>query len=65
MFELERIDQDSYLSISGYATQTLRLGVDQGQVPVALPLIDYRKRIDDPLLGGKIELEATAVIPDR
>lgn len=61
MFELERINEDSYLAISGFATQTLRLGADQGQVPVALPLIDYRKRIDDPLLGGKIELMANTL----
>lgn len=61
MVELERIDRDSYLSIAGWATQTLRLGTPQGQVPLALPAIDYRKRFDDPLLGGKIELQANSL----
>ncbi len=55
-------DEDSYLSIAGYATQTLRLGVPQGQVPVALPLLDYRRRIDTPFLaGGKLELQANSL----
>src|SRR5690606_13273005 len=41
-----------------WATQTLRLGEEQGQVPVALPVIDYRHRFADPLgLGGKLELQ--------
>jgi LPS-assembly protein len=61
MFELERIDSDSYLAVSGFATQTLRLGVPQGQVPVALPLIDYRRRIDAPIVGGKVELTANTL----
>jgi LPS-assembly protein len=53
--DVERIDPDSYLSISGWNTQTLRTGVDQGQQPIALPLIDYRRRFADPVLGGVIE----------
>ena len=61
MFELERIDLDSYLAVSGFATQTLRLGAPQGQVPVALPLIDFRKRLDAPIVGGKVELFANTL----
>jgi len=57
MIDVERIDGNSYLSISGWATQTLRVGEDQGQVPIAVPLIDYRRRIDEPLLGGKLDLQ--------
>lgn len=61
-FDLERIDDNSYLSIAGWATQTLRLGVPQGQVPVALPVIDYRRRFADPLgLGGKLELQLNSL----
>ncbi|GMM92789.1 LPS-assembly protein LptD [Qipengyuania sp. MTN3-11] len=59
--EAERIDANSYLSIAGWATQTLRLGDDQGQVPVALPAIDYRYRLNDPILGGKVELQANSL----
>lgn len=58
---LERIDRDSYLSIAGWSTQTLRLDAEQGQVPLALPAIDYRRRIDDPVLGGKVELQVNSL----
>lgn len=59
--ELERIDQDSYFSFAGYATQTMQAGRDQGLIPVALPVIDYRRRFDDPVLGGKFELQANTL----
>ena len=65
MVEVERIDPDSYLSIAGWATQTLRVGDPQGQVPIALPVIDYRRRMNDPLLGGKIELQANSMAITR
>ncbi len=52
-----RIDQNSYLSISGWATQALLVQQDQGQVPIALPLVDYRRRIEDPVAGGKVEMQ--------
>lgn len=61
MIEVERIGKESYLSIAGWTTQTMRIGADQGQVPVALPIIDYRHRIDDPLLGGRLELQANSL----
>jgi LPS-assembly protein len=57
----ERIDDDSYLSIEGWATQTMRVGDDQGQVPLALPAIDYRRRLADPILGGRIELQVNSL----
>lgn len=63
--EVERIDPNSYLSIAGWATQTLRSGVDQGQIPVALPLIDYRRRFADPLLGGAIETQFNTLAISR
>ena len=59
--DLERIDNDSYLSVAGWATQTLRLNDRQGQVPLALPAIDYRRRLEDPLLGGRVELQANSL----
>ncbi|EIZ78765.1 organic solvent tolerance protein [Novosphingobium sp. Rr 2-17] len=57
MVEIERIDQDSYFSLAGYATQTMRSGTSQGSIPVAVPVMDYRHRFDDPWLGGKFQLQ--------
>lgn len=57
----ERIDRDSYLSIAGWAVQTLRLGDAQGQQPIAIPAIDYRRRIADPWLGGVIALQGNTL----
>ena len=48
----ERIDSDSYLSIAGWYVQDLRPGYREGNQPVALPAIDYRRRFADPWLGG-------------
>ncbi len=59
--QLERIGQQSYFSIAGWATQTLRIGDPQNQQPIALPAIDYRRRIADPLFGGRIELQANSL----
>ncbi|MBO9499401.1 MAG: LPS-assembly protein LptD [Novosphingobium sp.] len=64
-FNLERIDDDSYFTIQGWATQTLRVGDPQGQVPVALPMIDYRRRMADPVLGGTIQLQLNSLAITR
>lgn len=58
---LERINERSYLSVAGWATQTLRIVADQGQIPVALPAIDYRHLLNDPVLGGRIQLQANTL----
>jgi LPS-assembly protein len=65
MIEVERIGANSYFSLAGWATQTLRIGDDQGQMPVALPIIDYRHRLTDPLFGGRIELQANSLAIQR
>ncbi|MBL0767254.1 LPS-assembly protein LptD [Sphingopyxis sp. DHUNG17] len=64
-FELERIGGQSYLSIAGWATQTLRVNDEQGQQPIALPIIDYRQRLADPLLGGQIEFQLNTLAIGR
>lgn len=61
LVNVERIDDDSYFSFAGYATQTLQAGRDQGMIPVALPVISYRRRFADPLLGGKIETQVNTL----
>ena len=58
---LERITERSYLSIAGWATQTLRLNADQGQIPLALPAIDYRQKIGDTVLGGNLMVQANSI----
>ena len=65
MAELERIDANSYFSMSGWATQTLRVNDVQGQVPFAIPVIDYRRRFNDPWLGGRIQLQVNSLAVTR
>jgi LPS-assembly protein len=65
MVEVERIDDNSYLSIAGWATQVLLTDQDQGLVPIALPVMDYRRRLADPLLGGRIELQLNSLAITR
>ena len=64
-FAAERIGIDSYFSLGGWAVQTLRVGDVQGLMPIALPEIDYRLRLDDPVLGGKIQLQANSLAIGR
>lgn len=58
---LERIGAKSYLSIAGWDFQSLRPGADSGQVPIAIPAIDYRLRTADPLFGGMVQLQANSL----
>lgn len=62
---VERIDENSYLSLSGWATQALLVPVDQGQVPLALPLVDYRRRLTDPVAGGRVDLQLNTLAITR
>lgn len=57
----ERIDDASYLSIAGWATQTARVNDPQGLVPLALPAIDYRRRLTIDGLPGRFELQANSL----
>ena len=57
----ERITENSYISIAGWAFQGLRITDVSGQQPIALPAIDARWRLDDPRLGGRIELQANSL----
>ena len=63
--ELTRQDENSYVSIAGWATQALLVNTDQGQVPLALPLIDARYRLEEPVLGGSVELQANTLAVTR
>jgi LPS-assembly protein len=58
---LERITDKSYFSLAGWATQTLRINAEQGQIPLALPALDYRQIVDEPVLGGEIEFQVNTL----
>jgi len=62
---VDRTGDSSYFSISGWAFQTLRTDQTQGQVPIALPILDWRRRMTDPWLGGQIEIEANSLAISR
>jgi len=57
----ERIDDSSYFSFAGWATQTMRLDQDKGQVPLVLPVVDYRRKLANPVLGGKVEWQLNSL----
>ena len=57
----ERIDLDSYIAIEGWAFQGLRSTDRQERIPIALPAIDARIRLDEPVLGGKVEFQANSL----
>ena len=59
--DLERITPNSYISIAAWAFQGLRVDDKQKAIPIALPAIDARFRFADPILGGKVELQANSL----
>jgi LPS-assembly protein len=61
MVNAERINENSYISIAGWAFQGLRLGDVQGQQPIVLPAIDARWRFDNLPLKGHLELQANSL----
>jgi LPS-assembly protein len=63
--KLEGIDDKSYFALSGWAVQTLRAGDAQGQIPIALPEIDYRRRFTDPIAGGRVEVQLNTLALGR
>lgn len=60
LVEAERITPDSYISIAGWAFQGLRVDDVQKQIPIALPAIDARFRMEN-VLGGKLQLQANSL----
>ncbi|MBV9883101.1 MAG: LPS-assembly protein LptD [Sphingomonadaceae bacterium] len=59
--DAERITADSYISIAGWAFEGLRLTDVSGMQPIALPAIDARWRLPDPILGGRVQLQANSL----
>lgn len=61
----ERIDANSYFSLTGWAVQTMRIGDNQRQMPIALPVMDMRWRLPAPVLGGRVQLQANSLAISR
>jgi LPS-assembly protein len=61
MIDVERVTRTSYFSVAGWAFQSLRPNEQQGRIPIALPAVDYRKRLQDPWLGGQVELQVNSL----
>lgn len=62
---IERIDPDSYFSINAWVVQTLRVGERQGFQPYAFPELDYRRRMDDGVVGGRFEFQVNTLAIGR
>ena len=58
---LERISPDAYFSLAGWAFQGMRVDDVQKRIPIALPALDARLRLDAPIVGGKVELKANSL----
>jgi len=61
LINAERISLDSYISIEGWAFEGLRSTDKQKRIPFVLPAIDARLRLDEAILGGKVELQANSL----
>ena len=57
---VERINPDSYISIAGWAFEGLRSEDHQKQIPIALPAIDARFRVED-LVGGTVQIQGNSL----
>jgi len=60
-FNVERISPNAYVSLAGWAFQGLRVDDVQKRIPIALPALDARLRLDAPVVGGKVELQANSL----
>jgi len=58
---VERNTPNSYISIAGWAFEGLRVDDVQKQIPIALPALDARFRLDPPMIGGTLELQANSL----
>lgn len=62
---IQRVDSESYFAINAWGVQTLRIGESQGMQPIALPEIDYRRRINEGVFGGVITAQVNSLAITR
>lgn len=63
--KVERIGPDSYFAIQGWAVQTMRIGENSNLQPIALPEIDYRRRLDGGIDGARVMLQLNTLALTR
>jgi LPS-assembly protein len=59
--DLARTTTDSYFSVGASRIQSLRSNEIDEKIPVVLPEFYYRKRLDDPFLGGVVAYQLNSV----
>ncbi len=64
-YALERITEESWLSVSAWFFQGLRATDRVGESPLVLPLIDYDWRPDWDVAGGRVRLGANSMTLTR
>jgi LPS-assembly protein len=61
LVDAERIGEDTYLSIAGWAFEGLRVTDIAGQQPIAFPAVDARWRLPSPVWNGQLVLQANSL----
>jgi LPS-assembly protein len=62
---IEHVTRTSYASLSAWGFQTLRSGDRQGLIPFVLPVFDLRKKIADPFVNGRFDLQLNTLALNR
>ncbi len=58
---VEHVTRTAYVSLTTWGFQTLRNGDRQGAIPLVLPVFDLRKRIADPFVNGRFDLQLNTI----
>jgi LPS-assembly protein len=62
---VERYREDSFFDLAGVYFQSLRENEPAGQIPLAVPLLDARMEVADPLLGGELGFFTSGYLLNR
>lgn len=62
---VKRYREDDFFDVAGVYFQSLRSNEPAGQIPLALPLLDARLELPDPLTGGEFGLFASGYLLNR
>nr|WP_207791002.1 LPS assembly protein LptD [Pacificimonas flava] len=62
---VERFGSEAYLNVEAWAFQGLALDDEQGTIPIALPIADFRYTPGQELAGGRVSVEASTATITR